>query len=325
MANAGNFKERQYRRQEDLIAEGEVFSNDPGGGYFRGKCRPFVLLDAMKNLYAPIRKDVEAYFTVNKIAWWGGKRPTGHTLSSQMACLNHLFPLRNDKKAVLEMLNGVRDEFEDVLPVGCDADPQYIAFEVVSASDWLHEGTPNRGTNCTSVDALVYAVHRTGRRWLVPIEWKYTESYPDKDKSREDRPNEPKGSNGKGRERMERYAGLLDASACLKHLDSYYGSTYFQEPFYQLMRQTLWAENMVKHRDEELLKAEDYLHIHVVPMQNVALLGKKYKVSGKGMEATWRGMLANQDKYVVVDPQNFLVSVPGYSALKSYLLVRYWS
>ena len=63
----------------------------------------------------------------------------GSTLSSQIACLNHLFAIMHDKDSVLAMLNGVRDEFEDVLPIPCDARPQYIAFEVVSAVDHLNE------------------------------------------------------------------------------------------------------------------------------------------------------------------------------------------
>ena len=106
---------------------------------FRGKERPFVLMDGMNNLYAPIRNEVVKYFRDNKISWWGGYRPTGHTLSSQVACLNHLFAIRNDKDAVLALLNGVMDEFEDVLPILCDKNPTYIAFEVVSSEDHLND------------------------------------------------------------------------------------------------------------------------------------------------------------------------------------------
>lgn len=318
------YKNSQYIRQEDLINNSDIFSGDKGNGYFMGKPRHFVLKDGMNNLYEPIRNDVIRYFKDNKISWWGGDKPSGHTLSSQIACLNHLFAIMGDKEAVLAMLNGVRDEFKEVLSVQCDAAPQYIGFEVVSEEDPLNEKTSTRGSNCTSVDAFIYAKHKDDSIWLIPIEWKYTEHYANLDKSNEDRQGEEKGSNGKGQERVRRYSVLTDASLQLKSLDSYYGSIYYQEPFYQLMRQTLWAENVVKLKEEKL-KADNYMHIHVIPSANKDLLDKKYSVSGMGMEETWRSMLTNQSKYIIVDPQKLLEPIKDkYPELVSYLKKRYW-
>ena len=283
-------------------------------------------MDGLKNLYALIRTDVLKYFADNDISWWGGNRPSGHTLSSQIACLNHLFAIRNDRDAVLSLLNGVRNEFKDVLPVKCDKESAFIGFEVVSKDDHLNEKTCTRGSNCTSVDAFILARHRENDNvWLIPIEWKYTESYENQDKSNEDRDNEPKGSNGKGMERLRRYSGLIDVSAQLLSLDSYAGSVYYQEPFYQLMRQTLWAENVVKHKATEILEADDYLHIHVIPEDNKDLLDKRYKVSGKGMEETWRDMLIDQSKYVIISPKALMAPVAlKYPDLIDYLAERYW-
>ena len=102
------FKESQYERQIPLMNT-DVFSGDSGNGYFMGKSRAFVLKNGMNNLYEPIRQDVLKYFADNGIAWWRGSKPTGHTLSSQMACLNHLFAIRHDRDAVLAILNGIRD------------------------------------------------------------------------------------------------------------------------------------------------------------------------------------------------------------------------
>lgn len=320
-----SYKDSQYARQEDLINNSGVFNGDKGNGYFMGKPRPFVLRDGVNNLYEPIRNDVLQYFKENKISWWGGDKPSGHTLSSQIACLNHLFAIMHDHDAVLAMLNGIRDEFEEVLPVSCDANPKYIGFEVVSTDDHLNEKTSTRGSNCTSVDAFIYAKHKGGGKWLIPIEWKYTEHYANLDKSREDRYGEEKGSNGKGQERVRRYSPLIDASTQLKSLGSYYGSVYYQEPFYQLMRQTLWAENIIKHQNTETLKADDYMHIHVIPSANKDLLEKKYSVSSMSMEETWRSMLHDQSKYIIVSPENLLAPVAEkYSELVSYLKKRYW-
>ncbi len=321
-----NYKDKECNRQQELINTTTIFDNIEGGGRFMGKQRPFVLKDGNYNLYEPIRKDALKYFKDNKIGWWGGFRPSGHVLSSQIACLNHLFALRHDADAVLKILNNVRNEFTEVLPVTSDTDLGYIAFEVVSKGDHLHEGTPTRGSNCTSIDAFIYARHKSGKLWLIPIEWKYTEHYNNQDKSNEDREGEAKGSNGKGQERMSRYNSLITASPQLKSLDNYGGSLYYYEPFYQLMRQTLWAENIIANPNTEELKASDYLHIHVIPAENDELLLKKYKVSADTMENSWREMLTDQSKYVIVDPKELLSPVSDkYPQLTEYLSTRYWN
>lgn len=321
-----NFKDKECERQTKLITDSNIFDATPGDGRFIGKERPFVLSDALHNIYAPIRDDVQKYFKDNGISWWGGFTPTGHVLSSQMACLNHLFALRKDPEAVLSILNGVRPEFTEVLPIACDSDESYIAFEVVSDNDYLNEGKTTRGSNCTSVDAFILAKHKSGETWLIPIEWKYTEHYNNQDKSNEDRQNEPKGTNGKGKERMSRYNDLISNSKQIKSLTEYQGSLYYYEPFYQLMRQTLWAEQMVAHKNEERIKADSYLHIHVIPTENYELLHKRYKVSGKGMEESWRGMLTDQSKYVIVDPEKLLNPIKERnSPLYQYLSTRYWN
>lgn len=319
------YKERQ--RQENLIKNTSIFYGDKGNGVFRKRHYTFVLANGVNNLYAPIRNDVIKYFEKNHITWWGGgSSPSGHTLSSQIACLNHLFGIRNDACAVLSLVNNIRSEFIKVLPIPCDAEPySYISFEVVSDNDYLNEKYSYRGKNCTSIDALIYAQHKNGQLWLIPIEWKYTESYATNDKSNEDRHGEAKGTNGKGLERLRRYTELIHKSQQLKSVEHYGGSVYFQEPFYQLMRQTLWAENMVSNKNTERLKADDYLHIHVVPKDNQKLLDKLYKVSGMNMEDTWRSMLIDEQKYVLIDPQNLMHPLSSsYMDLYAYLNKRYW-
>lgn len=321
-----NFKDNECKRQQSLIETCDLFDGTIGGGRFIGKERPFVLKDTIKNLFEPIRKEALKYFKDNDISWWGGDKPSGHVLSSQIACLNHLFLLRNDAEAVLAILNNIRNVFTEVLPIPSDAGPSYIAFEVVSDYDYLNEGTSSRGSNCTSIDAFIYARHKSGEKWLIPIEWKYTENYSNQDKSNEDRKGEGKGTNGKGMERMSRYNDLIDASPQLKSLDNYCGSIYYYEPFYQLMRQTLWAENMVAHKESERLSANDYLHVHVIPSENDELLLKTYKVSGIGMEQSWRNMLSDQSKYIIIDPKDLLAPIASkFPNLTDYLSIRYWS
>lgn len=330
------YQELQRTKAEILIKTGNpVFYGAKSGKFFMTKNRDFVLLDSQKNIFAPIYKDVIEYFRNNDISWWGGKNPTGHVLSSQIACINHLFQIRNDKSAVMTVLKNVSSDFEDVFQINTDTDlPAYIQFEAVSDNDYLNEGQPTRGTNCTSIDALIYAKHKNGKKWLIPIEWKYTEYYNNADKSIEDSnrksPNYRKGNEAKGKERLERYCyhkngSLIDSSGYLKKMPVYRNSVYFFEPFYQLMRQTLWAEQMIKNKNKETLKADNFVHLHIIPEKNSDLLKKVYKCYGLDMEKTWRKLIKDQSKYLILSPESFLKGIDSkkYKDLLVYLKTRY--
>jgi len=338
----------KYRNKEKKKVLGLIdsgwFNGDPGNGYFGGRKYPFVLKCSDNNFYNTILKSAKDYFNKNNIAWWKGKEPTGHALSSQIACVNHLFPLRNDKEAVLSLLSSFSSDFIDVLTITTDQyAPAYISFEQVSDTDLLNEGEPTRGSNCTSIDACIHALHENGSRWLIPIEWKYTETYE----------IENKGIGPSGEIRHERYDELIQKSSQLKYCAQElamggpqgYGaypiagtgtSHYYFEPFYQLMRQTLWAEQMVKNRESETIHAENYSHIHIIPSKNIDMLEKiytSYKWDGQytseykmNMEKTWRSFLVNQDKYKIISPEVFLANIGNkYDDLKQYLAKRYWN
>lgn len=324
-----SYKGLQYKHQVSVLDNHpELFDNDKGYGFFRNNKYSFVLSKGINNLFKPIREKVLQYFQDNDISWWAGYKPTGHMLSSQMACLNHLFFIREDDNAVLELINNIRPglHFTKVLPLPLDKDQKYIAFEAVSKYDHMNEDGPTRGANCTSIDALIGAVSDSGERWLIPIEWKYTEAYPPTDKSQEDSPEEPEGNNGRGKKRLDRYRDLINNSKYLVKYDEYAHTPYFFEPFYQLMRQTLWAEQMIEHKETEWIKADRFLHLHVIPSDNASLLHKKYSCTKKEMEESWRSHLL-KDCYQTITPESLLSPLKGddkYSSLIKYLQLRYW-
>lgn len=199
------FRNQEKKKVEALISAG-WFNGDLGNGCFEGRNYLFVLQNSDNNFYDPILDNAKEYFAKNNIGWWKGKTPTGHALSSQLACVNHLFPLRKDKKAVLSLLFTFSNNFIDILEIATDKyEPAYISFEQVSDNDLLNEGNPTRGSNCTSVDAFIYAVHKDGSKWLIPIEWKYTEAYDDYDK----------GSGSSGETRHNRYDVFIQQSSQL--------------------------------------------------------------------------------------------------------------
>ena len=337
------FRNIEKERVVTLIESG-WFNGDPGNGKFGGHNYPFVLKYSDNNFYKPVLDSAKEYFNKNNIAWWKGKEPTGHALSSQIACVNHLFLLRNDKEAVLSLLSSFSSDFIDVLKITTDQyEPYYISFEQVSDTDLLNEGKPTRGSNCTSIDACIYALHKNGSRWLIPIEWKYTETYEKEDK----------GIGSSGEIRHKRYDGLIQQSSQLKYYAEEFAmggpqsegsypiagtgtSHYYVEPFYQLMRQTLWAEQMVKNKNSETICADDYMHIHVIPSKNTDMLEKtysSYRWDGQytreykmNMEKTWRSWLVNQDKYKIISPEVLLANIGNeYDDLKQYLSKRYWN
>lgn len=322
------------------------FNNDSFNGVYRKEPREFVLSVLANNLYREIpQKALLSYFEVNKISWWGGKEPTGHILSSQIACLNHLFAIRADREAVLSLARTVCTNFVDVLEIENDTEETkaFISFEVVSDIDYLKEcevgQSPTRGSNCTSIDALILAKHKNGKTILIPIEWKYTEWYGNTDKSTEDGKEHEKGSQKSGKIRLGRYSDLITKSEQLKiKFKDYKSSVYFYEPFYQLMRQTLWAEQMTDLNNNigEQIKVDDYIHVHVIPSENHDLLkddlstNRRRKTYSNGtiegsMEGIWKSCLNNTDKYKIITPKSLLADIDKikYKNLIDYLSVRY--
>ncbi len=266
-----------------ISAKSEVFDGAAGGGRFARAERPFVLIDPEKNLWGPVRREALAYFSENSIAWWGGKRVTGHTLSSQVACVNHLLAWRRDEEAAAAVLKAVSPDFVRPLRIESDqGEPGFVQFESVSDCQYLREDGLTRGAQCTSVDAMMYAERADGSRCLVPIEWKYTEQYGNDNKAT-DAASQPSPINGKGAVRQQRYNQLIRESGQLQSVDL---NVYYFEPFYQLMRQTLLVEQIVRHRDQETLRADRFLHLHVIPRGNAAGLSRTRSTAVAG--STWK-------------------------------------
>ncbi|MDR2200107.1 MAG: hypothetical protein LBR53_11795 [Deltaproteobacteria bacterium] len=230
-------------------------------------------------------------------------------MESQIACVNHLFPLRNDKNAVLNLLKTVSDDFIDVFPIP-ERMSGYIQFEAVGGEvNFLGESQNKRGEFCASIDALIIALHRDGRRFLVFMEWKYVEDY-------SINWNETKKEKYK-----IRYVELIKQSAYL-----FYEKTWLCcgfDPFYQLMRQTLWAEKMIE-RKVEGFEADDFLHLLIVPKSNWKLLNGGHPDLGGDLEKTWRSCLKDPSKFSIVSPAEMWSRQDKDSDIYPYLKKRYW-
>jgi hypothetical protein len=353
MKENNSFREKRKQHDLKLIEAGKLFNGDKGkkpyflreknnpNGIWRPKAD--LLMNSKNNLYPQIVDEVILYFALNNISFHhlegdadaGFCNPSGHTLSSQIACLNHLYPLRYNKEAVLSIAKQIFSEIVDVMQIESDIFfPGFISFEVISNIDHLNETKGSqkltRGTMCTSVDALIYGKLKDDNKIIIPIEWKYTENYHEDEKTDKDYSieNRAKEKEGKGKERLQRYSDLINCSEQLSlKKDSYKNSVYFFEPFYQLMRQTLWAEQMIANKKTETIKAEKFIHAHIIPNENKELLQYEYPASMKGMKETWESCLNDMSKYKIVEPKNLLANIDKfkYQTLINYLATRYWN
>lgn len=332
------FSEKERSYQENLLQKG-FFGSDARMGYWHCDDGSLAfdlkyILDSQhsdRNLYEPIRQEVLRYFERYDITWWRQYEdhyfPTGHLLSSQNHCLNHLFAIRKNPEAVLELIKPIGDAagicFDKVLPSFIDtreayydkaigkavANCNYISFEFVCHNiDLLEETYEKRGAKCTSVDALIYA--QAGKeRWLIPIEWKYTEAYEHKENVYS----------------FERYSKFVTGNSRI----SDWSSLYMHDPFFELARQTLLMEQLIGRKPfvgkisskfpQHPLNADNFLHIIVVPKGNTQMRtdADRYRSS---LKEDYRNLVQ------IVNPQDFLRSTKiMYPDLYEYLNKRYWN
>lgn len=310
-------KFRELER-ERLISIREELFKDPGGGVYRNIQRPFILVEPQKNLMSQIKEEAIEYFNKNRIVWWpGSAEPTGHLLSSQIACVNHLFFLRNDENAALKILKGIDSEFVEVC---ADFEGGFVGFEVVSKGTYLNEVAKGkkqtRGANCTSIDAMMCGLKKNGKKVQVLIEWKYTEYYP----------KNCMATGSSGETRKQRYNSLL-LNPESPFIEGLVLDNLYYEPFYQIMRQTLLAWQMTKNKEQEF-NADDWMLLDVIPEGNRYLREKVHAPDlPKGdLHKAWSSVLKEPEKYRTITPYDLLMPLEGdnrYKAIMNYLNRRY--
>ena len=305
-----SYKERERKK---VITIRDALFRDPGDGIFSNSKREFVLQDPSLNLWAGVREDAIDYFKRNDISWWRGSdedEPTGHLLSSQIACVNHLFPLRQRKALADCVINNI----DLTIKSSSFIDTGYVEFEKTGATPLGKEKSIQRGANSTSIDALMIGERLNGERVLILIEWKYTESYT----------NKPIMISESGKNRLDNYKDLLEDNDSPIQCDNF--EDLFYEPYYQLMRQTLLGWEMVRRKEYD---ANDWIHIHVIPKQNEELRNTitSKNLKGKSLEESWKLLLKDPNKYYVLSPEEFLKPIENIEDTKSilsYLKKRYW-
>lgn len=304
------YKEVQGAQQVRVLQTLPLFNGVNGGGKWKAGLQnielPYIIEEGKEamNLYPAVCKQAMNYFQQNEIGWWKSKdRPTGHMLSSQISCVNHLFPLMKEEESatLLAILNSVQVKFrfKRIIPNPLDVNHCHgnVCFEFVWKNrTLLGEKFEKRGALCTSIDAVVYAETTDSERILIPIEWKYVETYEHKRAVQSS---------------IDRYTSRLDNSSNIKE----WKVEYEYDPLYELVRQTMLVEQIIKSNDP-VLPVDDYLHINVVPKGNVELLSEVSHYS-EGLK--------DKGKFIIVDPRELMQPIKDtHQELYNYLETRYW-
>jgi hypothetical protein len=201
--------------------------------------------------YEPLADAILSYLAEEDIAFHSEAL---NLKSSQVACLNFLFPLRQNFDLAKSVLKSFLPGLREVMG---------IEFEYTGPPEitkWLGEPSGGkRGQNRTSIDVAVFWVGKSKQKHITLIEWKYTESSfgvcgafqsaPKDDKARcltlnAARDTDPAQScllTTGGDHRSRRYWEHMEAAGISLSTFANVQGCPFQGPFYQLMRQFLLA------------------------------------------------------------------------------------
>lgn len=278
LAHQTRWRERSGARPDEARRRGERF-----------------LADWRANIWPGARADVEHYVRRHKLKM---HTMAAHLLSSQIFCFNFLAPFMSRPSALADLLRPIVGG--EVVPIWLPGEESFVAFEWISTHDYLNEGEKRqRGSQCTSVDAAVGYV-TGGRRELLLLEWKYTESYgaplADRPRARSSGGHPTSNEVRTARYRAHFDAGVVTPEFALDDL--------FWEPFYQLLRQQMLARAVEADTERPEAAFDRVSLAHVSPSANRALqkltapkVRSRFEADGLGACEAWRRMLLEEDRY----------------------------
>ena len=297
----GKFLESEKPRQTEFKTNSPYFSEAARvDGVYRGKQWPFCLpLDcAEENLFPEIRQIALAYFAAQGIKWHDGLngKPSNHLCDSQVCCVNFLFPFAQKPRILAEVLRPIFPNLQEMLLI---ENGQYIAFEWIGLENYLgekisHNGKRTRGANFTSADAAAMFKRSDGKRQVVLIEWKYTESYE----------SVYLKFSKSGTDRTEIYKPLYLQNDCPLNKDLISSfDLLFYEPFYQLMRQQFLAHEMEKAKE---LDADMVTVLHIAPTKNTdfhKITSPELSKMGETVIDVWKKLVRMEHRFISVSTE----------------------
>jgi len=324
------FRDREKEKYTNPEFKKALFSKDAqASGTYKGREYEFCLADpcSAENLHQSFRKEAIAYFRARGIQWHDGKKsrtlPSNHLCCSQSCCVNFLFPMHSNDRLLAAVFKAIYPEMRMPLPmvegdVGDDGGHPYLSFEWIGLRDYLGEterkpGRRTRGANYTSADFAFRFRRRDSRIQIVLGEWKYTEYY-----GRED-----KGTN---QTRLDNYSKAFQRSPGVftRKDEQLYRSLFF-EPFYQLMRLQLLAQEMEASRE---MGADLVTVLHIHPAANREFtkgVTSNYlagRFPSQGVMDIWR-QLVERTRFTAVSVEDLLHLITKARSLADPAWVEY--
>lgn len=309
------FRDSEKLRYESI--KPNLFSKEAQTpGTYKGKPRTFCLADdcSAENLHESIRDEAITYFKVSGIPWHAGfsdtsgekkTLPSNHLCCSQSMCVNCLAPMMRDAELLTNVFRVFLPAFLKPLPFQVDTPLEngkqpFLNFEYIGTKNYLGEtnwGT--RGANCTSVDFAFMFRRQSGLIQLVLGEWKYTEEY------RGRKLPEPEKINST---RLRVYRKAFEYwKSNWPDLPPY--EFFFVEPFYQLMRQTLLAQEMERAKE---MDADIVSLVHISPKANrefaETFTSPVLAEYGATVTDVWE-RLAPKDRFLSISSEDFLMAI----------------
>lgn len=322
----GKFLESEKLIQTQFKISSPYFSDAARSeGIYNGKPRSFCLPVefAEQNLVPEIRESALSHFAKYSIKWHNGQngKPSNHLCSSQVCCVNFLFPFADRSNELAQVFRLVYPEIEKMLPV---ENGRYVSFEWIGQENHLGEkvsrsGQRSRGANCTSADSIVMFERKDKKRQVVLIEWKYTESYSGNFLKIAD----------SGTDRTEIYRHLFEKADCPINKDLLPSfDSLFYEPFYQFMRQQFLANEMEK-ADE--LGADVVSVLHIAPAHNDdfrKVTSPDLEKLGESATSIWKKLVKDEGRFISVSIEKLFGSLsetqlPEMESWIEYIHARY--
>jgi len=277
-------------------------------GLYRSKLYPFCLpLEfAGFNLFHEIRDEALDTFASRGILWHSSALqglPSNHLCSSQVFAVNLFFPFVHRPEALAALLRPHFPDLARMLPV---EDNLYVSFEWIGDYNYLGEIPKlgidrHRGAGNTSIDAAMMYETTDGRRVMLLVETKYSESYGVSYKRfRSD------GSDRVACYRDFYYAGNspIDITLVPKIEDHLY------EPFYQMLRQTLLATQIV---ETGIPDVDRVLVVHVYAKTNrelTAVTSPPLRQFGRDAYEVWQHLLVDPSTFVPLPAEELFKAAP---------------
>jgi len=302
---------------------------------FKDHFYPHILPDERDVFYPSAQKKVKSHFTDEKIALHS---EVLNLKSSQVACINFLFPLKEDPSLATKVFNPFIKDLNEVI----GAEFEYTGPDGIT--EWLGEPPRGgRGQNRTSIDFALFWKNAKGQNCATLIEWKYTErgcggcsAY-----SNGTTPEQRNTCNTKAVNDPNKYCLLTqggdyrhrhywdhmqEAGIDLRRLSGL-NVCPFNGPFYQIMRQFMVAAYMRKH-------GFDYVEVMLMAFggnESIKRLPRKYKPlqtsETTSVIDTWNSTITGVSELQYLNVEKMMNQVDQLSGFDSrwrgYLRERY--